>query len=109
MVPVLSTLPATFITRTSVCTGDAIISQGSDTILTDGICWGTKPDPNVESSLISLNARLDDLSPNTTYYIRAFATNRTKSMAARAEPSESSKPAKRVRLLIRAMRFRPAR
>jgi uncharacterized protein (TIGR02145 family) len=75
MVPVLSTLPATFITRTSVCTGDAIISQGSDTILTDGICWGTKPDPNVESSLISLNARLDDLSPNTTYYIRAFATN----------------------------------
>jgi uncharacterized protein (TIGR02145 family) len=74
-VPVLSTLPATFITRTSAWTGLALISQGSDTIIWDGICWGLRPDPSIESDNITANARLEDLSPGTTYYVKAYSTN----------------------------------
>ena len=52
-----------------------------------GVCWGTEPSPTVSGSHININcssygdctggfsSTLSDLQPNTTYYVRAYATN----------------------------------
>jgi uncharacterized protein (TIGR02145 family) len=80
-VPTLTTYPASAITRTSAWTGGTIISEGSDTITLQGACWSTHSTPTTENSTASANnisfcgCRLEHLQPNTTYYVRTFATN----------------------------------
>ena len=53
-------------------------------IITQGICWGTSPNPTVDSShkiIDSTNASkftfiINGLSPLTTYYVRGYAINK---------------------------------
>lgn len=59
-----------------------IISNGGFPITSQGICWGTKQNPDIyglhtiESSQIGeFSSTIKDLVPNTTYYFRAYATN----------------------------------
>jgi hypothetical protein len=80
--PTLSTNPATDVTYNSATTGATIISDGWDSILACGVCWSTTPNPDLDSNHTTNAERegqfeehLTDLQPNSTYYVRAYATN----------------------------------
>ncbi len=70
------------ITATSVaCTANATY-DGGFSITEKGFCWATHNNPTIAnnhtisgSSLGVFSANISGLSPNTTYYIRAFAKN----------------------------------
>lgn len=68
-------------TTTSICSG-TVVNDGGATVTSRGICWNTSPNPSVnDSKLVSgnglgtFNTTLTNLIPNTTYYIRAYASN----------------------------------
>jgi uncharacterized protein (TIGR02145 family) len=81
-IPSLTTYPAWSISRTSAWTGGTLLREGSDTLIDQGICWSTQGTPTLEDSVIpcynisNCGGRLDHLIPNTTYYVRAYATSR---------------------------------
>ncbi len=70
------------LTRTSaVCGGEAVSSYGSE-IKQKGVCWSTFSPPTINNSYTSngpglgmFSSQLSGLSPNRTYYIRAYAIN----------------------------------
>ena len=60
----------------------SVIDDGHDTVLSRGICWSLSPDPTVNNNLTndggdigSFVTHMADLDDDTTYYIRAYATN----------------------------------
>ena len=78
----LSTTSVTNIGSTSAQTGGTITNTGGSTITARGVCYSTNPSPTVSNSTVSagsgsgqFTATLSGLSPNTTYYVRAYATN----------------------------------
>ena len=65
----------------ATCGGD-IIYYGDDKITSRGVCWSTSQNPTINdnkttegSGIGSYSSYLSNLSDNTTYYIRAYATN----------------------------------
>lgn len=80
--PVITTTPLSSITETSVMTGGNVISQGGDSVRNRGVCWSTSPVPTIGgpgqdpgSGMGTFTYLITGLSPNTTYYVRAYATN----------------------------------
>jgi hypothetical protein len=80
--PVIRTALITAITATSAIGGGIIDSDGGVTITSVGVCWGTSVNPTIansktrdDSNNLSFFSFLTNLAPNTTYYIRAYATN----------------------------------
>ena len=83
-VPDITTNPVTEISiNTAVC-GGTITSDGGATITQRGICWSTSANPvaNTDATAVhenngtgSYSCVMSELTPNTTYYVRAFATN----------------------------------
>jgi hypothetical protein len=56
--------------------GGKIIRIGSSLITAQGLCWGTSPSPTTANSITTtFTDTLKNLTPNTTYYVRAYATN----------------------------------
>ena len=82
-VPIVSTTDVTDITVNSAQTGGDIISDGGNTLLQRGLCWGTTSPVNIDSSIIqdgqniegSFTTSLTSLNGDTTYYVRAYAIN----------------------------------
>ena len=83
-VPVLSTSAINSISSSSAMSGGTIINDGGSVITAKGICWSTTSG----AANISLPTKTNDgtgtgvytstisgLSPSTTYYVRAYATN----------------------------------
>ena len=70
------------ITRTSaVCSGE-VTTEGFYPVTERGLCWDTHPEPTLESEYRPLGAgagafsdTLSELTPETNYYYRAYATN----------------------------------
>ncbi len=80
--PVLSTNAVSNITAASATCGGNISDNGGGTISERGICWSTNPGPTTSNTHITYNEDkadfsivLDNLNPNTTYFIRAYAIN----------------------------------
>lgn len=80
--PQVTTLPVTNITGYTAASGVNITATGGNAVTTAGICWSTNPNPTLNDSVNpngsvsgTTNLNLTNLSPGTTYYIRAFATN----------------------------------
>jgi hypothetical protein len=80
--PTLSTLNASNITFNSAIVGGNVTNDGGAPVTQRGVCWSTTQNPTLaNSSLIigsglgSFNDTITGLSGNTTYYVRAFATN----------------------------------
>ena len=81
--PIITTNDITNITNSSSVSGGNISFDGNEDVISKGICWGENINPDIvkdniiESKSTSLNfiVSLIELSPNTTYYIRAFAIN----------------------------------
>ena len=84
---IASTTAISAITRTSASSGGNISSSGNDLLTARGICWSTSTIPdNQDISLLSTKtvngtttgtytSSLTGLTYNTTYYVRAYATN----------------------------------
>ena len=78
----LTTVPATKISTTSAVSGGNISADGGGAITARGICWNTTGSPTISdnktndsSGVGSFVSTLTNLSLNTKYYIRAYATN----------------------------------
>lgn len=63
------------------CSGN-VLDDGGFAIISKGFCWGTSPNPTINNNHIDLgngtgvfNGSLTGLTMNTTYYVRAYATN----------------------------------
>lgn len=80
--PTLSTTAANNIKATSATGGGIITSDGGAAIIARGVCWSTSPYPTTANSktidgieLGSFTSSITDLTANTLYYFRAYATN----------------------------------
>ena len=79
---VVITLSVTEITETSAVVGGEVISDGGVEVTSRGVCWSIDSNPTIENDKTidgegvgSFQSVLSDLSQNTTYYVRAYATN----------------------------------
>jgi uncharacterized protein (TIGR02145 family) len=82
--PTLTTTAATSITENSAVIGGNITDDGGSPVTARGVCWGTSHNPDLTEDHTSdgtgtgsFSSTLTGLSPNTTYYARAYATNET--------------------------------
>ena len=79
----LTTSATSSITQTSAESGGNIINEGGSAITAKGVCWGTSSGPTIGlttkttdgAGTGSFTSDVIGLSPNTTYYMRAYATN----------------------------------
>ena len=78
----LSTVGLLAVTATSAIGGGNITSDGAAPITARGVCWSTRPNPTIAGSKTtngtgtgSFTSFLTELTPVTTYYVRAYATN----------------------------------
>jgi hypothetical protein len=79
---VSGTTAVTAITKLSAAGGGNVTSDFGNTVTVKGVCWSLTPNPTTanwkttESGGIgNFNSNLAGLSPNVTYYVRAYATN----------------------------------
>lgn len=81
-IPAITTVEISALTDSSAISGGNLISDGGDVITAKGVCWSTNENPTITDS-ISINgtgtdafiSNITGLSPATTYYVRAYATN----------------------------------
>jgi len=71
----------TNITHVSVTAGGTVVNDGGAAIIARGICYSTNPNPTIADphttepgTLGYFTSNLTGLTPQTTYYIRAYAT-----------------------------------
>ncbi|HPR31394.1 MAG TPA: hypothetical protein PLK12_04825 [Prolixibacteraceae bacterium] len=84
--PTISTSPLTNITSTTAIGGGIISVDGGSPIIACGLVWDTDQNPDIDNHLgMTLEStisnefasNLHSLTPNTIYYVRAYATNST--------------------------------
>ncbi|HLP46300.1 MAG TPA: leucine-rich repeat domain-containing protein [Candidatus Kapabacteria bacterium] len=80
--PIVMTDPVSSITSNSAVCGGNVTSEGGAMVTSRGICWSTVTNPTTADSKTnngagtgSFTARITGLHVNTTYYVRAYATN----------------------------------
>ena len=81
-IPELTTNEVTGIGMNQATCGGEITDDGGLEITARGICWSTSPEPTVADAhtsdgtgMGSFVSTMTGLTPNTTYYVRAYATN----------------------------------
>jgi formylglycine-generating enzyme required for sulfatase activity len=82
-IPMLSTSTMTVITQTTAICGGKVISDGRSAVTMRGICWSMNPNPTIVDNkttdgngLGNFVSSITGLIANTTYYVRAYATNK---------------------------------
>ena len=80
--PAVTTTSVTNITQNSATCGGNVTSNGGASVTARGVCWSTSQNPTISNSHTadgsgtgSFSSSITGLSPNTTYYVRAYATN----------------------------------
>ena len=80
--PQITTANVTSITTNTAVCGGNVTSDGNATITARGVCWSTSPNPTINNSktingsgIGSFTSNITELTENTTYYVRAYATN----------------------------------
>jgi len=80
--PTITTVTQTNVKSTTANSGGSSISAGGGTITAKGICWNTSTNPTISNNYTNDGTGTSDfesditkLSPSTTYYVRAYATN----------------------------------
>lgn len=81
--PVVTTSTASEISYTSVTVGGNVTSDGGATVTERGICYSKSSSPTISNSKFvsgsgigAFTTNLTGLSDGTTYYVRAYATNK---------------------------------
>jgi hypothetical protein len=79
----LATSSVRSVTSTSAIVGGEILTDGEEDITNRGIVYGISPNPTLANTILtvgqgvgSFSTTLSGLNSNTTYYVRAYATNR---------------------------------
>ncbi len=83
--PTVTTNDISNITTNSAVCGGNVTSDGNGTVTARGVCWSTSPNPTINnlydektedgSGTGTFTSNLTNLTENTTYYVRAYATN----------------------------------
>jgi uncharacterized protein (TIGR02145 family) len=81
--PTVNTTNSSNVTPNTAISGGNVISDGGSPVTARGIVWSTFPNPTVSLSTITNNgsglglfsSSISGLILNTTYYVRAYATN----------------------------------
>jgi uncharacterized protein (TIGR02145 family) len=80
--PILSTTSCSAITQTNTQSGGIISSDWGVSVTSRGVCWSTSQDPNIAGNKTndgtgkgSFVSNISGLTANTTYYLKAYATN----------------------------------
>ncbi|HUX59607.1 MAG TPA: RagB/SusD family nutrient uptake outer membrane protein [Bacteroidales bacterium] len=80
--PTVVTIAITSIATTTATSGGNITSDGGASVTSRGVCWNTANSPTISDNKTtngtgpgSFASNLTGLSGNTTYYVRAYATN----------------------------------
>ena len=80
--PTVITFDVFSITSNSASCSGEVINDGGATVTERGICWSTGANPTINNSHVSagtgtgtFSAMMSGLSANTTYHVRAYATN----------------------------------
>lgn len=82
--PSVATIPVSAISYTTAASGGAVTYEGGSPVTGRGICWNTASDPTIQNSITTetggfgpFTSNISQLTPNTLYYVRAYATNIT--------------------------------
>lgn len=85
-IPTVNTISVTNITDATATSGVNVTSNGGATVTSCGVVWDTNPDPTIALSTstndgagtqnLSFVSNIIGLTTATTYYVRAYATNR---------------------------------
>jgi hypothetical protein len=82
VLPTVTTTAASSITATTALSGGNITDGGGYPITARGVCWGTTPGPIINGNNTVqtggtgvFTSNITGLTANTTYYVRAYATN----------------------------------
>ena len=82
VIPVVTTAEVTGITTNSAICGGTVTDDGGLEITSRGLCWDTGSNPTLSGNhttdgmgMGSFSSTLAGLTPNTTYFVRAYATN----------------------------------
>jgi|GEM_PF-2672932 len=82
--PVVSTSPVTDITETSAVSGGDVTDDNGSEVTARGVVWSKQENPSIESNdgftedgtgTGAFVSNITGLTGNTTYYVRAYATN----------------------------------
>jgi hypothetical protein len=78
----VSTLAVTNVTGYLANCGGTILNNGANTVTSSGVCWSTTPNPTINDNIDangtatgSFNIVITGLTPNTSYFLRAYAVN----------------------------------
>jgi uncharacterized protein (TIGR02145 family) len=81
--PTVLTSQVSAITLTTATCGGNITLNGGAEIIARGVCWSTNQYPSISDNKTTdgagtglFSSELNDLTPNTIYYVRAYATNK---------------------------------
>ncbi|MFZ2341040.1 MAG: fibrobacter succinogenes major paralogous domain-containing protein [Bacteroidales bacterium] len=81
-IPVVTTTAVSGVTTTTAVSGGNVTDDGGADVTARGVCWGTAANPAISGSKTtdgtgtgSFSSNLTGLTPGTTYYVRAYATN----------------------------------
>jgi hypothetical protein len=82
VLPTVTTTAVTNIAQTTATSGGDVTSDGGTTVTARGVCWDTSSNPTTANSHTTdgsgtgtFVSNLTGLTPNTLYYVRAYATN----------------------------------
>jgi len=80
--PSVTTNAISNITSMGATGGGTVTFDGNTTVTARGVCWSTSPNPTLSDSyttdgtgLGAFTSSINGLTANTTYYVRAYATN----------------------------------
>ncbi len=78
----VTTAAVTLITTSSAVSGGNVVSDGGTEVTARGVCWSTTTNPTISNNHTSdgtgtgiFISTIPGLSANTTYHVRAYATN----------------------------------
>ncbi len=80
--PTVTTADVTEITSSSAKSGGEVTYNGGATVTARGVCWSMSPNPTISDAKTidgdgdgAFTSTITGLIPDTTYYVRAYATN----------------------------------
>jgi len=81
--PEIITIDVSNITQNTAICGGSIVSDGGYSVTSRGVCWSVSPNPTTSHSKTidgagggSFVSTITGLIPDTTYFVRAYATNK---------------------------------